>query len=520
MEHPCQPALVEIAEQPMQLKPAARGELKLRTADRQQAMLATLIVEELIGFDHPARAIWELTGKLDLSGFGESLRSSEGQAGRPAWDPRLLVSVWVYGYSEGIGSAREIEQVMQWEPGLQWLCGLAAINHHTLSDFRVKHRAALDKLFADLLAMLANAGLVSLEQVMHDGSKIRAQAGADSFRREKTLQEQLRQARELLAQMADPAAAGSGRTRKQAAQERARRERLERLEAAQKELAALQAQEKSEKDKAAVRVSLQECEARRMKHGDNAIAPSYNAQISTESKNKIIVGAHLSQSSSDAQSLLPALREVQKNLGKNPEQVVVDGGFTNRDNIQACAAEKIDLVGSLPDPKERTAAAMKSQGIAEQFAPYRFTILEQGKQLECPAGCKLERLRKNRKRGDLYQQYRARGEDCKSCRFQPKCCPRKPERGRTVSIRLEELPAVADFRAKMESDQYRAAYRKRGPVAEFPNAWIKDKLKLRKFHVRGWIKCGGELLWACLTYNLMQWVRLVWRGSKAAEAGA
>jgi hypothetical protein len=304
--------------------------------------------------------------------------------------------------------------------------------------------------------------------------------------------------------------------RKKAARQRAARERLERLEVALQELRSLQADKPSESEKAEVRVSLTEPEARPMKHGDNAIAPSYNAQISTAAGHKIIVGAHLSQSSSDAQSLLPALEEVAENLKKKPAQVVVDGGFTNRDNIVGCAAQQIDLVGSLPDPKERTAAAMKSMGIDPAFAPAEFRILDDGQRLECPAGYRLERLRKNRKRGDLYQQYRARGADCHACRYQPRCCPKRPERGRTVSIRMEEQADVRAFRQKMEGAEYRAIYRRRGEVAEFPNAWIKEKLGLRKFRVRGLVKAGSELLWACLTYNIQQWIRLSWRKKHTA----
>jgi transposase len=512
MDSPCQPRLVDIAEQPAAPKVAkARGPLKLRSVNRRQSILAMIEVEELIPADHKARAIWELVGRMDLGGFAEPLRTAAGCAGRPAWDPHLLVSLWVYAYSEGIGSAREIERLMQWEPGMQWLAGLAEVNHHSLSDFRVEHKKALDELFAQLLAMLESAGLVSLQQVMHDGTKIGAQVGADSFRREKTLREHLRQAREAVAQMGDPGADGSAKDRRQAARERAARERAERLAAALEELTALQAEKKSEAEKAAVRVSLQEPEARLMKHGDNAIRPSYNAQISTDSENKIIVGAHLSRCSGDAQSLMPAIEEVMKNLEKKPRQVVVDGGYTSRDNIEHCAAQQVDLVGSLPDPKERSAAAMKSLGIAPRFAPSEFRILDHGKGLECPAGCRLEAFKKNRKRGDLYQQYRAQGADCAACQHRLQCCPGKPGRGRTVSVRLEEQADVAAFRKKMEEAEYRAAYQKRGEVAEFPNAWIKEKLGLRKFRVRSLAKAGSELLWACLTYNIMQWTRLIWR---------
>ena len=515
MEHASQAVLLEMPEQPaVERAGEAGGKAKLKTVNRDQSMLVQIWVDELIGPDHKARAIWELAGRLDLSRFEESLKTRQGEAGRAAWDPRLLVSVWVYAYSEGISSAREIERLMEWEPGLQWLGGLATVNHHTLSDFRVAHREALSELFAQLLGMLEAGGLLSLERVMHDGTKIRAQAGADTFRREKSLREHLERARHVVASMGDPRAEKPERDRRQAAQERAGRERRERLDAALKEWEALAAAKDAGKDKEQVRVSLTEPEARRMKHGDNAIAPSYNAQITTEAENKIIVGAHLSQSSSDAQSLLPAIEEVQENLGRQPVQVVVDGGFTNRDNIVACVEREIDLVGSLPDPAERSEAAMKAAGIDPAFAPHHFRMLEECQRLECPGGCVLTFARQSRKRGDLYQQYQARGEDCRACRYQPRCCPKKAEQGRTVSIRAEEQADVAAFREKMAKPENRAIYRLRGPVAEFPNAWIKDKLGLRKFRVRGVWKAGTELLWACLTYNVMQWIRL--RGQVSA----
>jgi transposase len=512
MDPSSQPILIDIPEQPPRDQRAEpRGIPKLRTVNRQQTTWRQIDTEELIPADHKARAIWNLTGRLDLSRFIEQLRTAQGCAGRSAWDPRVLVSLWVYAYSESIGSAREIERVMQWEPGMQWLAGLEVVNHHTLSDFRVDHKKALDDLFAQLLALLATEGLVNLERVMHDGTKIRAQAGAGSFRREKTLREHLEEARQTVEQMGDPAAPAPAKDRQRAARERAAR-----LEAAQQELTALQAEAKTAQEKAEVRVSLTEPEARKMKHGDNAIAPSYNAQISTEAENKIIVGAHLSQCSNDSKSLMPALEEVERNLGKKPAQVVVDGGYTSRDNIIKCAAQGIDMVGSLRDPQERSAAAMKAMGIGAAFGPAQFRILDNGERLECPAGCSLKKSRKNRKRGNQYQQYRARGEDCGVCPHRPQCCPKSGQKGRTVAIKICEQEDVAAFRKKMETEESRAVYRKRGEVAEFPNAWIKEKLGLRKFHVRGLVKAGSELLWACLTYNIMQWERLKWRPATAA----
>ena len=120
-------------------EPVPVEKLKLRRPNRNQFTYAAVDVEALIGPQHPARAIWELTGRLELEAFAEPLRSKQGEAGRPAWEPRLLLSVWIWAYSEGISSARELQRQCAYHPALQWLCGLETINHKSLSDFRAAH---------------------------------------------------------------------------------------------------------------------------------------------------------------------------------------------------------------------------------------------------------------------------------------------------------------------------------------------------------------------------------------------
>jgi transposase len=504
-----QPNLLELPERPFERAEdsVSAGKVipKLRTVDRTQTMMANIYVEELIPADHKARAIWELAGRLQLDRFEEALKTRAGSAGRPAWDPRLLVSVWVYAYSEGIGSAREIERLLEYEPGFQWLCGLSRINHHTLSDFRVQQKKALDELFAQMLALLEKEELLSLERVMHDGTKVRAQAGSDSFRRQKTVHEHLERARRVVEQMGDPR---EDQDRREAAKDRAARERAERLERVAEELEKIRAgKEPAERDGA--RVSLSEPEARLMKHGDHAIAPSYNLQISTDAQQKAIVGIHLSQSSSDAQSLPAAVEEIEKNLGRKPEQMVVDGGYTNRSSMEAMAEKEIDLIGSMTDPAERSAAAMKAMGIHPAFAPQFFLWDEANNTMRCPAEKPLDYKGQSRKNGNVYRQYQAAAGDCAACAFRSQCCP-KSSNGRIVSRREIENEVVAAMRRKMDSPEAKAIYRQRGEVAEFPNAWLKDKIGLRKFHVRGLAKATTEAVWACLTYNVQLWIRLAW----------
>ncbi len=138
---------------------------RVKPVDRCQLTWQMLDVERLIEPDHAARAIWELVGRLKLEGFYAPIEAVEGSAGRTPWDPRLLVSLWIYAYSRGISSAREIARRCTYEPAFQWLCGLGEVNHHTLSDFRVGHDASLRELFVQVLGVLSSEGLVSLERV-------------------------------------------------------------------------------------------------------------------------------------------------------------------------------------------------------------------------------------------------------------------------------------------------------------------------------------------------------------------
>src|SRR6476620_9234048 len=260
--------------------------LRFKAVNRSQLTWQMMDVERLIELDHPARAIWELSGRVKLDGFYAPIEAVEGSAGRTPWDPRLLISLWIYAYSRGISSAREIGRRCTYEPAFQWLCGLGEINHHTLSDFRVDHDKSLRELFVQVLGVLSSQGLVSLERVMHDGTRIKACAGADSFRREDRLKEHLEKARKQVEAMGDPREEEP--TRKRAAQERALRERQQRLEQALEEVQKVRQAKRDNKEQA--RASQSDPQARIMKQSDGGSAPSYNVQLSTEASIRIIVG--------------------------------------------------------------------------------------------------------------------------------------------------------------------------------------------------------------------------------------
>jgi transposase len=225
----------------------------IRFVNRQQMSWRAVEVEKLIGEDHAARAIWELVGRLELKAFYQAIESSAEQGGRPAFDPQLLICLWVYAYSQGIGSAREVARRCEYDPAFQWLTGLQEVNYHTLADFRVERQNELDELFTQVLAALSKEGLITLEQVMQDGMKIKALASTRSYQREGTIREHLERARQRVEQMGDPCNEEASPKVKQA-QARARREQQERLESALQELQKLQERKSGEKAKSEARV--------------------------------------------------------------------------------------------------------------------------------------------------------------------------------------------------------------------------------------------------------------------------
>jgi hypothetical protein len=414
----------------------------------------------------------------------------------------------VYALSEGIRTARTIERMTDYEPGLRWLTGLKHVNHHTLSDFLTENGEAVRKFMADMLAMLEHAGQVDLERVMHDGTKVRASAGSGSFRRERTIRERLKRAQELVTQL-EQEDGESEDVRREAAQRRAAREQAERLERALEELKKAQAEDAAKRPEA-VRVSITDPDARVMRHGDWAIAPSYNVQISTDAKETYIVGVDVSQSSSDFEELMPAVQTIEEQMGRAPAQMVVDGGYISEENIERVTEKGIDLIGPESIGEEgRSKSALKRTGIDPAFGPKAF-VVEADRNVRCPAGKRMKYQRTSLKHGKLYRQYRADGADCQTCPLRGQCCPRTPEDGRLVSIR-EYSPVEAAYREKVRTDWAKAIYRKRSQVAEFPNARIKARFGLRQFLLRGLQKVKAEALWACLTFNVVQWIAKCWR---------
>jgi transposase len=487
---------------------------RLQPINRQQLILRTVDVEQLVPDDHEVRAIWEFVGRLDLSRYYEDIKAVNGVAGREATDPQLLISLWIYSYTEGISSGREISRLCEYHPAYQWLTGMKPVNYHTLTDFRVNHKEALDELFTEVLGLLSAEGLISLQRVMHDGTKVKACAGSDSFRREDRVREHLEMARQQVAEMGDPKTSEEVNPKVAAARQRAAKERQQRLEMALEELDKIRAIKAGASSKADARVSESDPECRIMKQGNGGYAPSYNVQISTDTAAGVIVRVGVTQAAVDYEELVPSVECIEKNCGQKPEQLVTDGGYTSRSNIIELDRLGVDYIGSMEDGEEQVTAQMNRRGVNSAFYPVAFRYDAATDTYICPCNKILRYEGKEQRPGRSNYKYRANATDCQNCSCKNKCCPNNAIKGRTI-VRGVDDPVVTAFKEKMQTKEAKQIYKQRGGVSEFTNAWIKDKIGLRQFSLRGLIKSGMEAVWVCLTYNIQQWIRLKWNVQRA-----
>lgn len=276
-------------------RPKARARVLM--PNRLQMELRPSDLESLLPEGHRARIVWGYVERQDLSTMYEPIKSLEGGAGRTAIAPEILYALWLYATLEGVGSARGLERLTQSHDAYRWICGGVQVNYHTLSDFRADQGVALDGLLTDGVASLMAAGAVKLKRVAQDGMRVRASAGAGSFRRKGKLESCLEQAREQVETLKrqieeDP---GALSRRSQGARERAVHEREERIKKALERLPELaRIKQKQGKDGGEARASTTDAEATVMKMGDGGFRPAYNAQYATDSESQVIVSGPMS----------------------------------------------------------------------------------------------------------------------------------------------------------------------------------------------------------------------------------
>ena len=421
--------------------------MRLRKAERLQLSMEPRCIDDLVGALHPVRTVMAVVEKLEVSGFCEPIRAREGQAGRDATDPRLLVGLWLYGCTRGIGSARELARRCEDSAPFRWLCGGVTVNHRLLSDFRIDHADALDELFTQVIVTLVDKKLVRVSRISQDGVRVRVSAGSSSFRREERLQQLLEQARqqvmELRRQLESPAESAAMTARQKAARKRAAESRQQRLEQAIAQLPELKQKQAEAAQRAGKgkcgdqirakqpRVSTTDAATRVMKMANGGYSPGVNVQLATDTESRAILGVEVSNEGSDSAGLSEPMRQqVEQRTGGKVEQHLVDGGYLRTEDIVQAHQQGVEL-----------------------FVPSK------------PA--------------------------------------RNPEnRGRELEPKPSDSEAVQAWKRRMASKEGQEIYKQRAATSETVNADLRTYRGLAPFTVRSLNKIKCVTLWCALAYNL------------------
>ena len=408
--------------------------------------MAVQCADDLIDAEHPARVIWRVVCGLDLGLFHEPIKARQGVCGRDANDPRLMVALWLYAATDGVGSARELARLCVESKPYQWLCGGVGMNHHTLADFRVGHGAALDELLTQVIASLLEKKLISVHRISQDGTRVRACAGSGSFRRRDRLHLLLAQARahvlELKKLLEDPEQSAGLSAKKRAALARAAREREQRVEQAIAQLPELEAKQAklakriSKKEKAAgklkePRVSTTDAQVRVVKMPDGGYRPALNVQIATDTQSRAIVGVEVIAAGVDSHQLQPMRRQVERRCGQKVHEHLADGGFLTFADVEAAAQQDVTLYVPPSPPRQ-----------ADKY-------------------------------GD---------------QFVPRAC---------------DSDVVNAWRVRMGGKEAKQIYQQRAATSETVNADLKTHRGLVQLTVRGLAKGQCVALWCALAYNLL-----------------
>jgi len=441
-----------------------QGSPRLLEANRLQIELRASDLESLLPEDHRARLVWGYVVRQNLSQLIEAIKARGSNAGRAAIDPRILFALWLYATLEGVGSGREVARLSLEHDAYRWICGGVSVNYHAINDFRAGNEALMDELLSDNVAALAAVGAISLERVAQDGMRVRADAGAASFRRQASLEEHLSQARELVQTVKTQAQAAPGLAKRQAqaAKLRAAQEREERIRAALEQLPEVAAAKKRNGSKAEARVSTTDADARVMKMGDGGFRPAFNVQFATECEGQVIVGMEVVNAGSDMAQLAPMVEQVEQRLGRSPDEWLVDGGFPAHEQIDAVAG-RTAVYAPVPEP----------------------------------------RAKKDAKKDEV-------GNEVEQDKHAPK---------------PDDSEAVAQWRVRMASDEAKEIYKQRAATAECVNAQARNRGLLR-MPVRGLAKVRSVVGLFVLAHNLMRMAALApqligWgRGPSAMAASA
>lgn len=431
---------------------------------RGQHTLFPSTLDDLIPADHVCRVIEAFVGKLDFGVLG-FVRAEAAETGRPGYDPRDLLKLYLYGYLNQIRSSRRLEAECRRNVEVMWLLGRLEPDYKSIAEFRRMHCAAVTESGAELVSFARSVGLVRGEWVAIDGSKFLAASSTRGVRERESVRrylEQLERADEQDGVVIDADAVAAA---------------LEKLK------------------------NHPEPEANIMRTGTGH-APAYNVQTAVDAGAALIVAQQVTTEATDNRSLLPMAEAARQAVG-GPESmhVVADAGYSNGEQAERC--EEQGIIPHVPANR-----AINNKGDGTLFDRSRFTYDEKSDTFRCPAGATLVRIQLSRK--DRCVMYAAEAQTCGGCPIKTACTIASR---RWITRHLHEGALI-----RMQQRATPEAMRLRRSTVEHPFATLKYRIFGHpRFLLRGLAGAQTEISLATMAYNLKRMINVLGSGKMAAQ---
>jgi len=494
---------------------------------RYQQQLLAPSLDEQIGSDHGIRLFDQMLRELDWSEW-EAEYACEG-AGRAPIHPRLMAGCILYGLLKRIRSTRDLEEATRMRLDFRWLMDGMSVDHTTFCVFRKTFEKQIGELFKQLNRQAAALKNATLEEVIIDGTRIRADSDRHGARTARALEKRLvalegkiEDGLEQLAQSEDTEKSNIPREQLQAHLSKldAERERLLHALSVANERDALKQQNDGRRG-SAVRVPVTDPDASIMPNKEGGYAPNYTPVAAVDADG-LIVAATIAEGNAEAATVAPLMEQVAEINGGMPQRLLVDGGFSTGENLEEMKADGVEVYAPVANSSEKDNPALRSDPSVPVSEENYDALPMKGKQLDrsafiydpetdcyyCPMGrcMPLARRikRKSRDHGDIkVKEYRC--SDCSQCPLFSKCTRGKSKQ-RTVS-RDQYEPLREELALRMGTQEGQDVYARRAPTGERAFASIKASLGIRRFSVRGKNKVLSEWLWICTAHNLKKLIR-------------
>ena len=487
---------------------------------RGQSELIAPSLDEQIGPDAGVRFLDALLAQVDWSEW-EACYHNSGP-GRPTHHPRVMCSAILYGLMQGIDTTRRLEHATLYHLDFHWLLDGRSIDHTTFAKFRTLHAERIKSLFVQINRTAARIRRLSLEEVVIDGTRVRADSdrfGARSAaalqRRLDALEERIKEAVDALEQaQAQGDIEEAARCEQQQKSLRARHKRDEKaLKVAQERD---QAKEQREGARAtAVRVPVTDPEAHLLPNKEGGFAPNFTPVVAVESQGGLILAAHINETNTETDTTVGLVEEVEQSLGTRPRRVLADEGFGSGEELEQLQSKGVQAYVPLEKARENPALRADPRQPVDpqhwerlprrdgQLSREAFVYESAGDVYYCPMGHPLSRSRRNvrrAKKGQPVVKYHYRGAPCAQCPLASRCL-KGQAKSRTI-IRDQYESCREQVRARMRTEQGRKIYARRAPCVEGVFGTIKSAMGIRRFRRRGLEKVREDWLWVCLAFNL------------------